>query len=82
MGATFLVAYARGFSHITTLSSFYSERSHSGLVRTLGERMSPKGDRGFKSRPLRLRPAEAGLRRTKPHKFGWLNITIGYAKIS
>lgn len=29
------------------------ERSHSGLVRALGERMLPQGDRGFESPPLR-----------------------------
>ena len=29
------------------------ERSHSGLVRTLGKRVNPKGFRGFESPPLR-----------------------------
>ena len=29
------------------------EGSHSGLVRSLGERITPQGVRGFKSRPFR-----------------------------
>ena len=31
----------------------YKERSHSGLVRTLGKRVDLKGSRGFESLPLR-----------------------------
>ena len=32
---------------------FPVERSHSGLVRTLGKRVCPQGYRGFESLPLR-----------------------------
>ena len=31
----------------------FKERSHSGLVRALGERLWPQGHRGFESLPLR-----------------------------
>ena len=41
------------------------ERSHSGLVRSLGKRVTCQRVRGFESPPLRHRFAEANLRRDK-----------------
>ncbi len=41
---------------ISLTSSTRTERSHSGLVRTLGKRVNLKGFRGFESPPLRHEP--------------------------
>ena len=39
-----------------TVLSPFMERSHSGLVRLLGEQVGPQGPRGFESLPLRHKP--------------------------